>query len=184
MVFFVWITLSVRQLNSQLIYIFSQTIRQPISESDGETVIHRKSIVEYSKIVSWIVSQTDSCETNSEAAGQQTVTLLFTLHIFKQDSQHMTCLIYSNPPVPCPAGMYSLGGKFDNCTACPAGSACPDPAGAPVACTGGKKFLCQSRSALSCLRPALLIGYLVGFSAYADRTDRSLMVSSIHIVDF
>lgn len=49
------------------------------------------------------------------------------------------CLkISSNPPVPCPAGMYSLGGRFENCTACPAGSACPDPAGAPVACTGGK----------------------------------------------
>ena len=34
--------------------------------------------------------------------------------------------------------MYSLGGRFENCTACPAGNACPDPAGAPVACTGGK----------------------------------------------
>ena len=69
------------QTVKQSINIFSQTIRQPISESDGETVIHRKSIVEYSKIVSWIVSQTDSCETNSEAASRQTVTLLFTLHI-------------------------------------------------------------------------------------------------------
>ena len=45
--------------------------------------------------------------------------------------------MFSNPPVPCPAGMYSLGGRFENCTACPAGNACPDPAGAPVACTGG-----------------------------------------------
>ena len=36
--------------------------------------------------------------------------------------------------------MFSLGGRFENCTACPAGSACPDPAGAPVACTGGNKF--------------------------------------------
>ena len=35
--------------------------------------------------------------------------------------------------------MYSLGGKFENCTVCPAGSACPDPAGSPVACTGGKR---------------------------------------------
>lgn len=47
-------------------------------------------------------------------------------------------LIISNPPVPCPVGMYSSGGRFENCTACPAGSACPDPAGIPVACTGGK----------------------------------------------
>ena len=47
---------------------------------------------------------------------------------------------FSNPPVPCPAGMYSLGGKFENCTACPAGSACPDPAGVPVSCTGGKRW--------------------------------------------
>ena len=148
------------QTVKQSINIFSQTIRQRISESDSETVIHRKSIVEYSKIVSWIVSQTDCCETNSKAASRQTVTLLFTLHIFKQDSQHMTCLIYSNPPVPCPAGMYSLGGKFDNCTACPAGSACPDPAGAPVACTGGKKFLCQSRR--TCLRPSFKIELYMG----------------------
>ena len=127
--------------------------------------------MEYSKIVSWIVSQTDSCETNSEAASRQTVTLLFTLHIFKQHSQHMTCLIYSNPPVPCPAGMYSLGGKFDNCTACPAGSACPDPAGAPVACTGGKKFLCQSRC--TCLRPSSKIELYMAL-LYLGRACRSI----------
>lgn len=55
------------------------------------------------------------------------------------DTVNAICfLISSNPPVPCPAGMYSLGGRFENCTACPAGNACPDPAGAPVACTGGK----------------------------------------------
>ena len=52
----------------------------------------------------------------------------------------MTCLIYSNPPVPCPAGMYSLGGEFYNCTACPAGKACPNPAGAPMDCVNGKTF--------------------------------------------
>lgn len=55
------------------------------------------------------------------------------------DTVNAICfLISSNPPVPCPAGMYSLGGRFENCTVCPAGNACPDPAGAPVACTGGK----------------------------------------------
>ena len=96
----------------------------------------------------------------------------------------MTCLIYSNPPVPCPAGMYSLGGKFDNCTACPAGSACPDPAGAPVGCTGGKKFLCQSRRTLSCLRPALLIGYLVGFRTCAGRTHRSVTTVTVRLPAF
>ena len=36
--------------------------------------------------------------------------------------------------------MFSLGGRFENCTECPAGSACPDPSGRPKACTGGNKL--------------------------------------------
>ena len=53
-------------------------------------------------------------------------------------------LLFSNPPIPCPTGMFSLGGRFENCTACPAGSACPDPTGKPEPCTGGNK-LCSNR---------------------------------------
>ena len=58
-------------------------------------------------------------------------------------------LLFSNPPVPCPTGMFSLGGRFENCTACPAGSACPDPAGAPVACTGGNKLCTITKNYLA-----------------------------------
>ena len=80
---------------------------------------------------------------------------LFVCQSVDQSVKHSTSLmksllllLSSNPPVPCPAGMYSLGGRFDNCTACPAGSACPDPAGAPVSCTGGNYNLftvCQTK---------------------------------------
>lgn len=45
--------------------------------------------------------------------------------------------------VPCPAGMFSLGGSTFNCTACRAGTACPYAASTPVACTGGKALVVQ-----------------------------------------
>lgn len=39
--------------------------------------------------------------------------------------------------VPCPTGMYSLGGASINCTECPAGFACPIASSSPITCTGG-----------------------------------------------
>ena len=42
------------------------------------------------------------------------------------------------PKMPCPAGMFSVGGAVLNCTACRSGTACPFEASSPVACTGGK----------------------------------------------
>ena len=43
-----------------------------------------------------------------------------------------------NPIIPCPSGMYSLGGAYLNCTECPAGYACPNAASSPMLCSGGK----------------------------------------------
>lgn len=44
---------------------------------------------------------------------------------------------YSYSPVPCPKGMYSLGGASTNCTECPAGFECPSAVSNPISCTGG-----------------------------------------------
>lgn len=47
-------------------------------------------------------------------------------------------MLFRLSKVPCPDGMYSVGGAKFNCTACLAGNACPYAASAPVPCTGGK----------------------------------------------
>lgn len=43
--------------------------------------------------------------------------------------------------IACPAGMYSLGGATNNCTACPSGYECPSSAASPIACDGGMVFV-------------------------------------------
>ena len=42
--------------------------------------------------------------------------------------------------IPCPAGMYSLGGAHLNCTQCPAGFACASASSSPLPCEGGMVF--------------------------------------------
>lgn len=46
-------------------------------------------------------------------------------------------LTHRYSPVPCPKGMFSLGGASTNCTECPPRFECPSAVAIPVACTGG-----------------------------------------------